>query len=75
MASAPAKEKIVTALASVSKDLNELEGNAFKLRRKRDELFVKAYDARACSVTEMAKISGLRRESVHAAINRTKEGA
>ena len=61
-------------LDEVSGALAEIEAQADALRALRNELFVGAYDQRLLSVTEMARISGLRRESVHEAINRTKGG-
>ncbi len=73
MASVEASTKhFAKELERVTTQLQKHEAQAGHLRNERDQLFVAAYDARSISVTEMARISGMRRESVHDAINRTK---
>ena len=69
---AATKATLVEDLGKISGLLNEAEYTVEELRINRNRLFVIAYDARAISVTEMARISGLRRDSVHDAIRRTK---
>ncbi len=60
-------------ISKLAEDLAAAEGLASYLRGERNALFVQAYDDRAISVTEMARIAGVRRETVHEAINRTKK--
>lgn len=65
--------QIGEGIADLAERLRLAEMDVTELRRMRDQMFVDAYDARAISVTEMGKLSGLRRESVHEAITRTKQ--
>jgi hypothetical protein len=65
-------EAIRSELGVVVADLNDYEFHTAKLRIDRDNLFLSAWDMRALTVTEMARIAGLRRESVHQAINRMR---
>ena len=67
-----ASEALPDQITSVAADLADIERAAEQLRLQRDQLFVRAYDTRSISVTEMGRLAGLRRESVHEAINRTK---
>ena len=76
-----AKKIDKTALTDLVRDdivrcRDQMDDSLFEMetaRNRRDDLFVQAYDARMFSVTEMARLSGMRRESVHVAISRTKE--
>ncbi len=66
------REELVQEIVEISGGLAIAEQQVRQFRNHRDQLFVTAYDGRKISVTEMGKLSGLRRESVHDAINRIK---
>ena len=66
------RDELVDEIVAVTGALALSEAQTRQWRRQRDDLFTKAYDGRKISVTEMGRLSGLRRESVHDAINRTK---
>jgi hypothetical protein len=71
MAEAPAK--VVAGLVEVSGWVLDHEKQAHEARVLRDDFFLRLYNDRAMTVTEMARISGIRRESVHEAINKARE--
>jgi len=60
-------------LNKVSGQIRVYESALEQAREVRDSLFLELYDTRQFTVTHMANVAGIRRESVHLAINRAKE--
>ena len=65
--------EIRNGLSEIVAEMDDYGMELDRLRSRRDQLFIHAYDNRALTVTEMARIAGLRRESVHRVINLSKE--
>lgn len=55
-------------------DLVKTAEDSLRIRRQdRDQMFLDLYEGRVISVTEMARIAGIRRESVHDALNKQRK--
>jgi hypothetical protein len=72
---AEATDKELTLLVQLSGAVNDFEEAARTNRRLRDQMFLDFYERRAMTVTEMSRIAGIRRETVHEAINKARRQA
>jgi hypothetical protein len=67
------REELIRELNHLAEQISGCDDLATYLRHQRDDIFVNAYQNRLMSVTDMGTFSGMRRESVHEAINRAKK--
>lgn len=65
----------IALLTDVASQMAQHERDLAIARKARDDLFMKLHDEGTITVTEMARITGLRRESVHEVIRKRKEGS